>query len=129
VVPAEAGETRVPTVYAVGRFAVRFRWAVVVAWVAAAVLANLFLPSLASVAVFAVVEAGQPGGAVYRDILASLAVGILMDAFAVRTLLVPATVALLGRWNWWPSARGRRPALAGAPAQVTRPSAAFTPEG
>jgi uncharacterized membrane protein YdfJ with MMPL/SSD domain len=51
-----------------------------------------------------------------------------MDAFAVRTLLVPATVALLGRWNWWPSAHGRRPALACAPAQVTRPSAAFTPE-
>src|SRR5215471_3132340 len=34
---------------ATGRFAVRFRWAIVVAWVAAAVLANLFLPSLASV--------------------------------------------------------------------------------
>jgi RND superfamily putative drug exporter len=60
--------------------------------------------------VFAVVEAGQPGGAIYRDILASLAIGILMDAFLVRTLLVPSTVALLGRWNWWPSSRGRPPA-------------------
>jgi len=30
-----------------------------------------------------------------------------MDAFLVRTLLVPSTVALLGRWNWWPSAQGR----------------------
>jgi uncharacterized membrane protein YdfJ with MMPL/SSD domain len=29
-----------------------------------------------------------------------------MDAFLVRTLLVPATVALLGRWNWWPSSHG-----------------------
>ena len=56
---------------------------------------------------FAVVEAGQPGGGVYRDILASLAIGILMDAFLVRTLLVPSTVALLGRWNWWPSRYGR----------------------
>jgi putative drug exporter of the RND superfamily len=46
---------------------------------------------------------------VYRDILASLAIGILMDAFLVRTPLVPSTVALLGRWNWWPSSRGRRP--------------------
>jgi uncharacterized membrane protein YdfJ with MMPL/SSD domain len=30
-----------------------------------------------------------------------------MDAFLVRTLLVPSTVALLGRWNWWPSRYGR----------------------
>ena len=29
--------------------------------------------------------------------------GILMDTFLVRTLLVPSTVALLGRWNWWPA--------------------------
>jgi RND superfamily putative drug exporter len=56
--------------------------------------------------VFAVVVSGQPGGGVYRDILASLAIGILMDAFLVRTLLVPSTVALLGRWNWWPSRYG-----------------------
>jgi putative drug exporter of the RND superfamily len=34
---------------ATGRFAVRFRWAIVVAWVTAAVLASLLLPSLASV--------------------------------------------------------------------------------
>jgi hypothetical protein len=45
-------------------------------------------------------------GEVYRDVLASLAIGILMDAFLVRTLLVPSTVALLGRWNWWPSRHG-----------------------
>jgi RND superfamily putative drug exporter len=56
--------------------------------------------------VFAVVVAGLPSGGAYRDILASIAIGILMDAFLVRTLLVPATVALLGRWNWWPSAHG-----------------------
>ena len=57
--------------------------------------------------VFALVVGGQPGGGVYQGILASLAIGILMDAFLVRTLLVPSTVALLGRWNWWPSAYGR----------------------
>ena len=61
--------------------------------------------------VFAVVIAGQPGGAVYRDILSALALGILMDAFGVRTLLVPSTVALLDRWNWWPSAHGKRAAI------------------
>jgi len=58
--------------------------------------------------VFALVIAGQPGGGVYRDILSALAIGILMDAFLVRTLLVPSTVALLGRWNWWPSVHGRQ---------------------
>jgi RND superfamily putative drug exporter len=38
-----------------------------------------------------------------RDIGIALALGILMDTFLVRTLLVPSTVVLLGRWNWWPS--------------------------
>jgi RND superfamily putative drug exporter len=42
-----------------------------------------------------------------RAIGLGLAAGILMDTFLVRTLLVPATVILLGRRNWWPSAMGR----------------------
>lgn len=29
------------------------------------------------------------------------AVGVLIDAFVVRTLLVPSLMALLGPWNWW----------------------------
>jgi putative drug exporter of the RND superfamily len=61
--------------------------------------------------VFALVVGSQPGGGPYRAVLASLALGILMDAFLVRTLLVPSAVALLGRWNWWPSAHGS-PAVA-----------------
>jgi len=56
--------------------------------------------------VFALVEGAQPGGAPYQAVLASLALGILLDAFVVRTLLVPSAVALLGRLNWWPSAYG-----------------------
>jgi RND superfamily putative drug exporter len=54
--------------------------------------------------VFALAVRNQPGGGF--GILASIAIGVLMDAFLVRALLVPATVALLGRWNWWPSRHG-----------------------
>jgi RND superfamily putative drug exporter len=57
--------------------------------------------------VFALAVARLPGGGVYTSVLASLAIGILIDAFLVRTLLVPSTVALLGRWNWWPSRHGK----------------------
>ncbi len=31
----------------------------------------------------------------------ALAAGILIDATIVRAILVPAVVAILGRWNWW----------------------------
>jgi RND superfamily putative drug exporter len=36
-----------------------------------------------------------------RVIATGLAFGILLDAFVVRTLVVPAFVAVMGRWNWW----------------------------
>jgi RND superfamily putative drug exporter len=29
------------------------------------------------------------------------ALGVLIDAFVIRGLLVPALMALLGKWNWW----------------------------
>jgi uncharacterized membrane protein YdfJ with MMPL/SSD domain len=29
------------------------------------------------------------------------ATGVLLDAFVVRTLLVPSLMTLLGKWNWW----------------------------
>ncbi len=47
--------------------------------------------------------AAGAGNSQVRDIGLGLALGILMDTFLVRTLLVPSTVVLLGRWNWWPS--------------------------
>jgi RND superfamily putative drug exporter len=38
---------------------------------------------------------------VVEMVATGLAAGILVDAIVVRTLLVPALVALMGRWNWW----------------------------
>ena len=57
--------------------------------------------------VFGLVAGSGAGGSQFRDIALGLAFGILMDTFLVRTLLVPSTVVLLGRWNWWPSRMSR----------------------
>jgi putative drug exporter of the RND superfamily len=38
---------------------------------------------------------------VVEMIATALAFGVLVDALIVRTLLVPALVAIMGRWNWW----------------------------
>ena len=48
-----------------------------------------------------------------------MAIAVALDATVVRALLVPATMRLLGRWNWWMPAAlerfvdGRLPALGG----------------
>jgi RND superfamily putative drug exporter len=41
-----------------------------------------------------------------------MTVAVLVDATIIRSLLVPATMRLLGRWNWW---------LPGRPVPVERP--------
>ncbi len=72
--------------------------------------------------VLAITGGSGSSGSQIRDIGFGLAIGILMDTFLVRTLIVPSVVALLGRWNWWPAklsrtdttADERAPALAGA---------------
>jgi putative drug exporter of the RND superfamily len=60
-----------------------------------------------SFAVLAIAAGGTAGGAQIQQIGYGVAAGVLMDTFLVRSLLVPALVVLLGRWNWWPSDLGR----------------------
>jgi RND superfamily putative drug exporter len=52
---------------------------------------------------------------------------VLLDTFLVRTLLVPSTVVLLGRWNWWPSSLSRRTTPPTLP-PATGPAAPTTSE-
>jgi RND superfamily putative drug exporter len=55
--------------------------------------------ALIMVAVFAVF-AGT-GVASVKEIGLGLAVAIALDATIVRLILVPATMELMGKWNWW----------------------------
>jgi putative drug exporter of the RND superfamily len=82
--------------------------------------------------VFAIIGGRGSGGSQIRDVGVGLALGVLMDTFVVRTILVPCTVVLLGRWNWWPSALSRtgpQPIGApdGEPAAVDQPVADPSP--
>jgi putative drug exporter of the RND superfamily len=52
----------------------------------------------------------------------ALAAGVLIDATIVRAMLVPAVVAILGRWNWWLPHRPAR--LLRVKPSLVRPEAA-----
>jgi putative drug exporter of the RND superfamily len=75
--------------------------------------------------VLAIVGSGSAGAQNVRtivDVGVGLALGVLMDTFLVRTLLVPSAVVLIGRWNWWPSALCRK-----RPAEIPGKVPAGTP--
>jgi RND superfamily putative drug exporter len=57
--------------------------------------------SAALIIFFAFATMGAAGPTDVKMLATALAGGILLDALVVRTLLLPATVSLLGRWNWW----------------------------
>ena len=58
----------------------------------------------ASFAMLAVIPLEQ-----FRQIAIAMALGVVLDAIAVRSLLVPALVALFGRLGMWPGNRRIRP--------------------
>jgi RND superfamily putative drug exporter len=43
-----------------------------------------------------------------KELALGVALAVLLDATLVRGLLVPSTMALLGKWNWWAPAPLRR---------------------
>ena len=53
--------------------------------------------------VLVIVSGGGASASQFQAIGAGLALGILMDTFLVRTVMVPSMAAILGRYNWWPS--------------------------
>lgn len=66
----------------------------------------------ASFAMLAVIPLEQ-----FRQIAVAMALGVVLDAIAVRSLLVPALVALFGRLGMWPGNRRFKPAPAARPAE------------
>ena len=45
----------------------------------------------------------------FRQIALAMALGVILDAIVVRSLLVPALVALFGRLGMWPGHRRASP--------------------
>ena len=78
--------------------------------------------SAALILMLTFVSLASSPGTELKMLATGLAAGILLDATVVRMLLVPALVALFGRWNWW------LPAFPAFPARLLRvqPSPAHT---
>ncbi|MEM9653728.1 MAG: MMPL family transporter [Actinomycetota bacterium] len=87
--------------------------------------------ALLIVVVFAGFAAGET--LTIKQLGVGLALAVIVDATIVRSLLVPATMKLLGEWNWWAPAPLRRIhdrfGLREAPAAEPTPEKAGDPEG
>jgi trehalose monomycolate/heme transporter len=64
-----------------------------------------------------------------QQIGVATATGVLLDAFVVRSLLVPSLMALLGRLNWYSPPSMRRMRARIVPAQAPAPRRASAPAG
>jgi RND superfamily putative drug exporter len=63
----------------------------------------------AAILLAVVIGAFSMSGIVFMKMLGiGMLVALLIDATVVRALLVPATMKLLGRWNWWAPGPMRR---------------------
>jgi uncharacterized membrane protein YdfJ with MMPL/SSD domain len=76
--------------------------------------------ALVMIAVFSIFA--TLGAIEFKEMGVGLAAAILIDATLVRAVLLPATMKLLGEWNWW-LPRGLKGLPAGRPAQPARSSA------
>ncbi len=56
----------------------------------------------------------------FREFAFAMFVGILLDAFVIRSLLIPALISLVGERSWWPWRPAGQPEPAQAPA-LSRP--------
>jgi RND superfamily putative drug exporter len=50
----------------------------------------------------------------FREMAFTVGVGVLLDTFVVRTVLLPSMLAAFGRRSWWPGPRSRRRPLEAA---------------
>jgi Predicted drug exporters of the RND superfamily len=56
---------------------------------------------------------------VIKEVGVGIALAVAIDATIVRAFLVPSLMAILGRWNWWPS-RFSEARTTGAPPRSPR---------
>lgn len=79
------------------------------------------MTSAALIMFLSFVAMGSAPSTQVKMIATGLGAGIILDATLVRALLVPAAVALFGRFNWWlPSGVARL--LRVAPSRAPSPS-------
>src|ERR671931_1089358 len=55
----------------------------------------------ALVLMFAFFSLSTGPGPDIKQFAIGLSAGVIFDATVIRALLVPSTMMLLGRWNWW----------------------------
>jgi RND superfamily putative drug exporter len=78
--------------------------------------------SAALVLMFAFFVLSTSPGTDIKQFGIGLAAGVTFDALVIRTLLVPALMTLMGRWNWWLPEWAARPLRTRASEPVPEPA-------